>query len=96
MIFLTAYMNAELNCWESDLRRQRLTIIDEVLFRMPVDLELQFPAMAVLQSFVNGYDEKMHANNPVKDGSVTFELRYDVEMPDEDLLVTEQELVQDP
>ncbi len=58
-------------------------IIDEVLFRMPKDRELQFPAMAVLQSFVNEYDIKMMAND-VSRGKAEYQLRYDVEIAEED------------
>jgi hypothetical protein len=51
------------------------TIVDTVLFKCPRDLELCFPAMAVLQTFVNDYDQKMK-NNDVSRGTVTFKLRY--------------------
>ena len=35
---------------------------EDILFIMPKDRELQFPAMAALQSYVNDYKVKMQAN----------------------------------
>src|ERR1017187_3075915 len=60
-----------------------MLITEQALFKMPKDRELQFPAMAVLQSYVNSYEEKMKAND-VSYGTAKFRLFYDVEMPEED------------
>ena len=58
-------------------------MLDCMLFIMPRDRELQFPAMAILQAFVNCYSRKMADpfTNPAK---IPFELQWDVDMPDED------------
>lgn len=61
----------------------KITLVDQILFKMPKDRELQFPTMAVLQSYVNEYDLKMMAND-VSQGKVAYQLRYDVEMDDYD------------
>jgi hypothetical protein len=60
-----------------------MLITEQALFKMPKDQELQFPAMAVLQSYVNSYSEKMKAND-VSYGTARFRLFYDAEMPEED------------
>jgi hypothetical protein len=60
-----------------------MTVEDRVIFRMPVDRELQFPAMASLQSYVNEYPERMKFQDP-SSGTVTFDLSYGVVMPPED------------
>jgi hypothetical protein len=57
-----------------------VTILDKVLFKMPTDRELLFPAMAVLQHFVNGFDNKMKANDVSHDKETEYRLRYDVEI----------------
>ncbi|MDE2099982.1 MAG: hypothetical protein KGL39_22200 [Patescibacteria group bacterium] len=56
-------------------------ILERILFIMPRDLELLFPAMAVLQSYVNGYAEKM--KNPMHDptrGQAEWKLSYCLQM----------------
>lgn len=50
-------------------------VTDRVLFIMPLDRELQFPAMAVLQAYVLGFDNKM-LQNDVSQGKVTWKLEY--------------------
>jgi hypothetical protein len=57
-------------------------IIDHVKFLMPKDRELQFPAMALVQQFVNGYNEKMIANDYGQGNK--FQLRYDLDIDLED------------
>ena len=62
---------------------QQTLIIDRVRFLMPKDRELQFPAITIVQSYVNNFDAKWKANvynNP----RYRFELRYDVAIADED------------
>jgi hypothetical protein len=60
-----------------------MLITEQALFKMPKDQELQFPAMAVLQSYVNSYAEKMKAND-VSYGTAKFRLFYNAEMAEED------------
>lgn len=50
---------------------------DRVLFLMPEDRELQFPAVAALQEYVNTYDARSK-NNDVSGGTVRYKLVYDV------------------
>lgn len=57
-----------------------MEIVDRVLFRLPQDLELQFPAIAVLQAFVNEYDANMAANNVSPEKVDTYKLQYAVDM----------------
>lgn len=40
-----------------------MIVTDRVQFRMPKDREYQFPAMAVLQAYVNGFENKMRQND---------------------------------
>lgn len=56
-----------------------MLLVDRVLFRMPRDRELQFPAMAVVQAFVRGFKEKMRVAD-VSRGAATYELQWDLEM----------------
>ena len=53
------------------------------MFFLPKDRELQFPAMAILQSFVNYYDKKMQDPqvNPTK---LPFTLEWDAQIEDAD------------
>jgi hypothetical protein len=62
-----------------------MRIVDDyVRFIMPYDRELQFPAMAVLQAYVNGYDQKMKMNDVMPEAHQEFILHYDVTMPEYD------------
>jgi hypothetical protein len=54
-----------------------MRIVDKVLFMMPEDRELQFPAISVLQSYVNNFDQKMAANDVSPNHSATYELQWD-------------------
>jgi len=56
---------------------------EDVLFVMPKDRELQFPAMAALQMYVNNYEIKMQANC-VLPTMPTYKFRYWAEMSDDD------------
>jgi hypothetical protein len=56
------------------------TVVDRVVFRMPLDHECQFPAMAVLQHFVNGYEQRCKLSD-VSRGKLRYKLAYDVVMP---------------
>lgn len=60
-----------------------MQVVDRVLFRMPLDRELQFPAMAVVQAFVRGFNDKMRVSD-VSRGVATYDLAWDVSMPEED------------
>jgi hypothetical protein len=60
-----------------------MLITEQALFKMPQDKELQFPAMAVLKSYVSTYKEKMAAND-VSQGTATYRLFYELEMAKED------------
>ena len=60
-----------------------MIIDDKVLFRLPKDRELQFPAMAVAQQYINTYDVRMAAND-VSRGAVKYQLHYDLDMSSED------------
>jgi hypothetical protein len=40
-----------------------MIVTDQVQFRMPKDREYQFPAIAVLQAFINGFTQKMKEND---------------------------------
>lgn len=40
-----------------------MIVTDRVQFRMPKNREYQFPAMAVLQAYVNGFEHKMKQND---------------------------------
>jgi hypothetical protein len=59
-----------------------MTATEDILFVMPKDREMQFPAMAALQMYVNNYQVKMEANcvTPVMP---TYKFRYWAEMADE-------------
>lgn len=59
--------------------------IDYVHFIVPKDKELQFPAMATLQEFVNTYVVRAK-NNDTSRGKQTTVLEYTVDMPEEDWL----------
>lgn len=62
-----------------------MRVVDQVLFKMPQDRELQFPAMAVLQAFVNSFQAKMKSGvQPAPPPS--YHLRYQVDMPKDDWL----------
>lgn len=56
---------------------------EDILFIMPRDREMQFPAMAALQMYVNNYQAKMMANTVTKE-MPDYRFRYEVQMPDED------------
>ena len=58
-------------------------LTNRVLFQMPKDHELQFPAMAVMQSYVNVFKQKMLSND-ASFGTATYALKYDVDIPDDD------------
>ena len=58
-----------------------MTATEDILFVMPKDRELQFPAMAALQMYVNNYKIKMEANC-VTPTMPTYKFRYWVEMAD--------------
>lgn len=60
-----------------------MQVVDHVLFKMPLDKELQFPALAVAQAFVRGFREKMRVSD-VSRGAANYELQWDVAMPEED------------
>ena len=59
-------------------------IDDNVRFIMPSNREYQFAAMAIVQAFVNNYDEKMRLNNAMPDVEQRFVLHYEAAMPAED------------
>lgn len=59
-------------------------IHDSVRFIMPTEREYQFPAMAIVQEYVNGYDQKMHLNNVMPEAHQKFVLHYDCVMSDAD------------
>lgn len=59
------------------------SIRDNILFRMPRDRELQWPAMSLLQKYVNSYDERM-GKQDVSSGRAKYELHYDVEISHSD------------
>lgn len=58
---------------------------EDILFIMPQDRELQFPAMGALQMYVNSYELKMQANCVVSP-MPEHRFRYAAIMPDEDWL----------
>ena len=60
-----------------------MLVVDRVHFIMPKDGELQFPAMAALHTYVNGYKQRTKQNDPSA-GKATFELEYSVDMSEED------------
>lgn len=62
---------------------QKRKVIDRVVYVMPKDRELQFPAMAIVQTYVNTYDQKIQSND-LSRGSAVYELMYDLVMPEED------------
>jgi hypothetical protein len=59
-----------------------MTATEDILFVMPKDREMQFPAMAANQVYVNSYRIKMEANcvTPIMP---TYKFRYQVEVADE-------------
>lgn len=57
-----------------------MIITDRVLFKMPRDRELLFPATAILQSFVNGFQDKMQANHPLPDTPTEYRLEFQVDI----------------
>ena len=56
---------------------------EDILFVMPRDHEMQFPAMAALQMYVNNYQVKMQCNCVLPEPPA-YEFRYKVDMPEED------------
>lgn len=60
-----------------------MTMSEDILFVMPEDRELQFPAMAALQSYVNNYEAKMQANTVTPEVPI-YKLRYTTTMSVED------------
>jgi hypothetical protein len=59
-----------------------MTATEDVLFVMPKDRELQFPAMAALQMYVNNYKIKMEANCVTPQVPV-YKFRYWADMSDD-------------
>lgn len=59
------------------------SITDRVVFFLPDDRELQWAAMAVVQAYVNRYDEHMARNNQ-NASKFLFELEYHLIMPPAD------------
>ena len=59
-----------------------MTATEDILFVMPKDREMQFPAMAALQMYVNNYKIKMEANC-VTPTMPVYKFRYWAEMSDE-------------
>lgn len=57
-----------------------MIIEDNILFRMPRDRELLFPATAILQSFVNGFQDKMQANHPLPNTPTEYKLKFQVDI----------------
>lgn len=57
-----------------------MQVIDKVKFIMPVDRELQFAAMSILQAYVNGYDNKMLVNDTSPNKDAKYILRYNCDM----------------
>jgi hypothetical protein len=60
-----------------------MTQTEDILFVLPRDRELQFPAMAALQSYVNSYAVKMRANTVTKEVP-DYKLRYATTLSDDD------------
>lgn len=60
-----------------------MKITDTVFFCMPKDEELQFPAMSMLQAYVNAFQPRMKAND-ASHGKATYSLRYAHDMSMED------------
>lgn len=58
-------------------------ITEKLIFRMPVDYEYQFPAMAAMQSMVNSFVSNTQGRD-VTGGREKYELFYDVDIPEED------------
>lgn len=52
-------------------------VADFVVFLLPEDRELQFPAAAAVQGYVNAYETRMNLSD-VSGGTVTYNLIYDV------------------
>lgn len=61
----------------------KILVVDRVIFIMPKDHELQFPAMAAMQGFVNGY-RRNRAMQDVSGGTASYRLEYNVVIPPED------------
>jgi len=61
-----------------------MKVVDQILFKMPQDRELQFPAMSVLQAFVNGYNLKMKINDTSPNHDAEFELWYNTDLFEDD------------
>jgi hypothetical protein len=59
-----------------------MTATEDILFVMPKDRELQFPAMASAQMYINNYKIKMEANC-VTPTMPTYKFRYWADMADE-------------
>lgn len=71
---------------------------EDILFLMPRDKEMQFPAMAALQMYVNYYQFKMQCNCVLPEPP-EYQFRYKVEMDAEDWAFFQGlgiELKQDP
>ncbi len=60
-----------------------MQITDRVLFKMPKDRELQFPAIAVVQAFVRGFDDKARVTD-VSRGAATYDLQWALDMSEHD------------
>ena len=56
-----------------------MTVTETTVFRIPRDRELQFPALAITQAYVNTYQKKCKAND-ASNGTATYELIYAVQM----------------
>src|SRR5678816_2970785 len=61
-----------------------MVIVDQVLFIMPKSREYQFPAIGVVQDFVNTYQQKMMAQNPAGNPLLRYQLKYDVDISGDD------------
>ena len=73
---------------QEQVAKGKFVIIDRVLFLTPRDKELQWPAMTVVQSYVNGFKQKMEQAE-VTQGRIKFELEYNVSISKEDMAVFE-------
>lgn len=65
------------------MQPQPREIVDNVIFNMPRDGELQCAAVAVMQAYVNGYKIKMENNN-FSGGRANYTLKYRVLISDDD------------
>lgn len=59
------------------------TIIEYTIFKMPANREYQFPAVAIMQAYVNSYQSKCKAND-ASGGTAKYELMYGVDIDSHD------------